>query len=60
VAGVGEEKGRGGVLTVNKGGRRRSEGRRQRSGDPSAGGRRESCQRAPMRSCGADGVLGRG
>jgi hypothetical protein len=39
VAGVGEEKGRGGWSTVNRDGRRSSEGRRRHSGGRSAGGR---------------------
>jgi hypothetical protein len=49
VAGVGEEKGRGGVSMANRGERRRSEGRRRCSGDRSARGRREIGQRAPTR-----------
>jgi hypothetical protein len=40
VAGAGEEMGRGGVTTTNRGGRWRFEGRRRRSGDRRAGGRR--------------------
>jgi hypothetical protein len=39
VAGVGEERGQGGVTTTNRGGRRRSEGRRRCSGGRRAGGR---------------------
>jgi hypothetical protein len=42
VAGVGEEKGRGGGSTANRGGRLRSEGRRRRSGGRRAGERRGS------------------
>jgi hypothetical protein len=42
VAGVGEEKGRGGVSTANRGGRWRSEGRRGRFGGRRAGERRGS------------------
>jgi hypothetical protein len=38
VAGVEEGRGRGGVSTANRGGRRGSEGRRWRSGGRSAGG----------------------
>jgi hypothetical protein len=49
VAGVGEEKGRGGWSTVNRDGRRSSEGRRRHSGGPSVGGRRGSGQRASTR-----------
>jgi hypothetical protein len=42
VAGVGEERGRGGVTTTNRGGRQRSVGCRRRSGDRRAGVRRGS------------------
>jgi hypothetical protein len=49
VAGVGEEKGRDGGSTVNRDGRRSSEGRRRRSGGRSSGGRRGSDQRASTR-----------
>jgi hypothetical protein len=49
VAGVGEERGRGGVTTTNKGGQRRSEGRHRRSGGRRAGGQRGSGQGASMR-----------
>jgi hypothetical protein len=38
VAGVGEERGRGGVTMTNRGGRHRLEGRRRRSSGRSAGG----------------------
>jgi hypothetical protein len=44
VAGVGEERGRGGVTAVNRGGRRRSEGCRRCSGGRRAGGRHKSGQ----------------
>jgi hypothetical protein len=46
VAGVEEERGCGGESTVNRGGRRGSEGRRRRSGGRSAGGRRGSGKKA--------------
>jgi hypothetical protein len=46
LAGVGEERGRGGVTTTNRGGRRRSEGRHRCFGGQRAGGRRGSCQGA--------------
>jgi hypothetical protein len=49
VAGVGEERGRGGVTAENRGGRRRSEGCRRRSGGLRAGGRRGSSQGASTR-----------
>jgi hypothetical protein len=49
VAGVGEERGRGGVTTTNRGGRWRSEGRRRRSGGRREGGQRGSGQGASMR-----------
>jgi hypothetical protein len=42
VAGVGEERDRGGITTANRGERRRSEGRRRCSGGRRAGGRRGS------------------
>jgi hypothetical protein len=42
VAGVGEERGRGGESTANRGGRRGSEGRRRHSGGRRVGERRES------------------
>jgi hypothetical protein len=60
VAGVGEERGRGGVTTMNRGRRRRSEGHRRCSGGRRAGGRRGSGQGESTRRYGADGVLGWG
>jgi hypothetical protein len=42
VAGVGEERDRGGVSTANRSERRGSEGRRRRSGGRRAGGQRGS------------------
>jgi hypothetical protein len=42
VAGVGEEKGRGGGSTANRDGQRSSEGRRRRSGGRRAGERQGS------------------
>jgi hypothetical protein len=49
VAGVEAERGRGGVTTANRSGRRRPEGRRRRSGGRRAGGRRGSGQGASTR-----------
>jgi hypothetical protein len=46
VAGVGEERDRGGVTAANRGGWQRSEGCRRRSGGRWAGGRRGSGQGA--------------
>jgi hypothetical protein len=49
VAGVGEERGRGGVTAVNRDGRRRSKGCRRCSGGRRAEGWRESGQGASTR-----------